>query len=217
MRRRAPISLILGAALGLTGLTAGMAVASIPDSAGTIHGCYATRTGALRVIDAPAQQCTSKEVAISWAQEGPAGPPIEALDGVPCDTPNGPGTVATRRATTPTQFGQEVGYQLTLACVPDGAYIRLDIYGIGNITAAPAPAHGSDTCVGDNSAGDPVRCVLFYPAGTSVLLTAVPADGYRIHEASWAGMESCAPGAATCQVTVSEPGVAGLVGFEPIP
>ena len=32
----------------------GVAVASIPDAGGVIHGCISTRTGALRVIDTEA-------------------------------------------------------------------------------------------------------------------------------------------------------------------
>jgi hypothetical protein len=54
----------------------GIVSASIPDANGEIHACVVTRTGALRVIDsevaAPAT-CTSKETALSWSRQGPAG------------------------------------------------------------------------------------------------------------------------------------------------
>jgi hypothetical protein len=53
-----------------------VAVASIPDSSGVIHGCRRTKDGALRVIDTDAGQvCDTKtEVALSWSQTGPQGP-----------------------------------------------------------------------------------------------------------------------------------------------
>jgi len=51
------------------------AYASIPDAAGVIHGCYATKGGTLRVIDTDAgQTCGKDEVALSWNQTGPQGP-----------------------------------------------------------------------------------------------------------------------------------------------
>jgi hypothetical protein len=53
----------------------GVAVASIPSSTGVITGCYATKDGALRLIDAEAgQPCGNKEQLITWNQMGPAGP-----------------------------------------------------------------------------------------------------------------------------------------------
>src|SRR6266480_803225 len=55
-------------------LGGGMAYASIPDSNGAIHGCYAQRDGSLRVIDAPSQTCGSKETALNWNAQGPQGP-----------------------------------------------------------------------------------------------------------------------------------------------
>ena len=50
-----------------------VAFASIPDSAGVIHGCYNTVSGGLRVIDSTTQQCRPSETAIKWNQVGPAG------------------------------------------------------------------------------------------------------------------------------------------------
>jgi hypothetical protein len=53
---------------------AGIAYASIPDSNGVIHGCYAKRGGGLRVIDTGAgQSCNAKETPLSWNQSGPTG------------------------------------------------------------------------------------------------------------------------------------------------
>jgi hypothetical protein len=72
--------LLVGIVLGVMLVSAGIAVASIPDSSGVIHGCYLTSgnpniRGALRVIDTEAgQTCSSSETAIEWNQEGPQGP-----------------------------------------------------------------------------------------------------------------------------------------------
>ena len=49
--------------------------ASIPDSAGVIHGCYNSVNGVLRVIDSATQECRQSETSISWSQVGPAGAP----------------------------------------------------------------------------------------------------------------------------------------------
>ena len=70
--RSVAVGLIVG------GMIAGgaVAMAAIPGSGGIINACYATKDGALRVIDAGnAQTCTAKENALSWNQSGPSGPP----------------------------------------------------------------------------------------------------------------------------------------------
>jgi hypothetical protein len=58
---------------------AGIAYATIPDSGGVIHGCYAkasggTPPGTLRVIDTGiGQSCGLNEVALNWNQQGVKG------------------------------------------------------------------------------------------------------------------------------------------------
>jgi hypothetical protein len=53
---------------------AGVAYASIPDQTGTIHGCYKTGDGKLRVIDTDAgETCLQSEVSLDWNQKGPQG------------------------------------------------------------------------------------------------------------------------------------------------
>ena len=55
----------------------GTAFASIPDSAGVIHGCYVTGTGQLRVYDSESftsKKCAPNEKSLNWNQQGPAGP-----------------------------------------------------------------------------------------------------------------------------------------------
>jgi hypothetical protein len=63
---------VLVAAGGL--VVAGIAYAAIPDSSGVIHGCYSTKSGALRVIDSTAK-CANGELALNWSQKGPKGDP----------------------------------------------------------------------------------------------------------------------------------------------
>ena len=52
----------------------GVAYATIPDSSGTIHGCFSNTNGILRVVES-ANDCRTSERAIEWNQEGPPGPP----------------------------------------------------------------------------------------------------------------------------------------------
>jgi len=69
-----------GAVLGLAALVValgGAAFAAIPDSDGTIHACYQTNTGNLRVVESNAD-CRSSERPISWNEKGP---PATAGDG----------------------------------------------------------------------------------------------------------------------------------------
>ena len=68
--RLASASLIVSVLIVAAGT---VALASIPDSAGVIHGCYKSATGALRVIDTATQECRASETPISWNQVGPAG------------------------------------------------------------------------------------------------------------------------------------------------
>lgn len=68
----------LTALLGVVGvllLVGGVAVASIPDASGVIHGCRKNNDGSLRVIDSDAgQTCPNGWTALNWSQTGPAGP-----------------------------------------------------------------------------------------------------------------------------------------------
>lgn len=60
---------------GLLLLVSGVASASVPAANGTITGCYETKNGALRVIDAEAGQgCRTKEQLVQWNQSGQPGP-----------------------------------------------------------------------------------------------------------------------------------------------
>lgn len=65
-------------AAGLLLVLSGVALASIPDSSGVIHGCYKTGTpnrGSVIVIDTGAgQSCPSGYTPLNWSQTGPQGP-----------------------------------------------------------------------------------------------------------------------------------------------
>jgi Lamin Tail Domain len=69
---RSKFLVALGVALvALTG--AAVAATQIPDGNGVIHGCRKVDGGALRVV-ARASSCRSREKALSWNQQGAAGP-----------------------------------------------------------------------------------------------------------------------------------------------
>src|SRR5437016_14590759 len=73
---RAAVGLLIAVASLAAG---GIASATIPDSGGVIHGCYAkasggTAPGTLRVIDTGfGQSCGLNEVALNWNQQGVKG------------------------------------------------------------------------------------------------------------------------------------------------
>ena len=67
------------AGVGTLALVGAVAYASVPDSGGTIHGCYNKVLGTLRVADASSsnpllRKCNGVETAIAWSQTGPQGP-----------------------------------------------------------------------------------------------------------------------------------------------
>jgi hypothetical protein len=70
-----PRTRIIAVAVGTLALAGVVTYATIPDSAGVVHGCYVKLTGQLRVIDTGAGQgCLRFETPISWNQAGPQGP-----------------------------------------------------------------------------------------------------------------------------------------------
>lgn len=60
----------------------GMALASIPDSSGVIHGCYQS-SGHVRIIDDSVTSCKNNETAISWQAGDTAGPVGQSFFRVP--------------------------------------------------------------------------------------------------------------------------------------
>jgi hypothetical protein len=71
-RRRLTRLLVAVAVVVGVGSGAVVATAAIPDQSGKIHGCYSTKTGALRVIDS-AKHCAAGTRALNWNQRGPRG------------------------------------------------------------------------------------------------------------------------------------------------
>jgi hypothetical protein len=69
MHRPSPATAIALAALFVA--LGGVAFAAIPDSNGTIHGCFKNENGNLRVVDSSAG-CRASETSIQWNQQGPS-------------------------------------------------------------------------------------------------------------------------------------------------
>lgn len=80
-------ALVLGVVLALVAAV-GVAAGAIPDSSGTINGCYTKTGGILRVVDTDRNQhcISSVENPISWAQRGPQGDPGPQGDTGPAGT-----------------------------------------------------------------------------------------------------------------------------------
>jgi len=60
-------------ALTVVAFSTGAAHASVPDSAGVIHGCR-KKNGQTRIIDTRTDTCDASETSLSWNQQGPQGP-----------------------------------------------------------------------------------------------------------------------------------------------
>lgn len=71
MSRRA-ITVAVGLLL-VAALAAGIARAMIPDAAGTIHACFKSQNGQLRVVQS-ANQCQKSAESLDWRQYGAPGP-----------------------------------------------------------------------------------------------------------------------------------------------
>jgi hypothetical protein len=69
------------AVAGVIALAGGAAAAyaavalSQPDESGVFHGCYHRSSGSIRLLTDARPTCGRNEVAISWSEIGPAGPP----------------------------------------------------------------------------------------------------------------------------------------------
>jgi hypothetical protein len=84
IRRRRPAPGTIFGFLALLIALGGVGYAAIPDSGGTIHGCYQKNNGSLRVADSSAD-CRASEQPLSWNQRGPVGPPGPAAEGTVSD------------------------------------------------------------------------------------------------------------------------------------
>jgi hypothetical protein len=88
-KRAAAVAFVVGVAVA-----GGVAGASMPQLGGTdtIFACYATRTGAVRIVDSTTTACPRGESLVSWNQRGQAGPQgTQGMQGPKGDTgPQGP-------------------------------------------------------------------------------------------------------------------------------
>jgi hypothetical protein len=105
VRRSTLLAALAGGAL--VAVVGGLATAAIP-SGGTIHACFRTATGALRVIDrADGARCRTVEQALSWSRSGsgpargPAGPRGPAGDRGQAGTPGERGAAGATGAPGP--------------------------------------------------------------------------------------------------------------------
>jgi hypothetical protein len=87
---RKRVQVIVGLGIGVAIVGGSVAYASVPDPNGSIHGCYSTINGQLRIIDtANTPNCLITEKALPWGQLGPQGP--QGIAGPKGDTgPQGP-------------------------------------------------------------------------------------------------------------------------------
>jgi hypothetical protein len=120
----------------------GVATGAIPDSGGTINGCYTKTGGIVRVVDTEKnQRCiSSAENPTSWSQRGPKGDTGPQGDAGPAGTTGqGAQTVlgtGSLRAGPPMGDTLIPGLKLTVDVPPDSVvYVSTD----GGVTLAPAP------------------------------------------------------------------------------
>jgi Lamin Tail Domain len=135
--------ILSGALVGLLAAVAGVALAGIPDSDGTIHGCRNKSTGLLRVIR-DRGHCRDNEKRLNWnvrgpvGRTGPAGPPgpqgesgpgleaFEELEGLACTLGANQGSI---------EIEYDVGSgEAHLRCVvpaPPAAPIRVNEFSTG--------------------------------------------------------------------------------------
>lgn len=137
VRRAVVLGVMLAVAAGV-----GVATGAIPDSGGTINGCYTKTGGIVRVVDTEKnQRCiSSAENPISWSQRGPKGDTGPQGDAGPAGTTGqGAQTVfgtGSLRAGPPTGDTLIPGLKLTVDVPPDSVvYVSTD----GGVTLAPAP------------------------------------------------------------------------------
>ena len=67
------VRLAIGVAAAVT-IGAGVVLATIPDAAGVIHGCYSKSGSPIYVIDSAVSTCRNGDTALTWNVQGPPGP-----------------------------------------------------------------------------------------------------------------------------------------------
>ena len=160
-------------ALALLLITGGVAYATIPDSNGVIHGCYATKNGSLRVIDPSAgQSCGTKEAALDWNAQGPQGSTGPAGPAGPAGSTHGYET--NTQSSIPGSMA--LFKPISISGLPDGNYLvsaQLNVFGI------PGDIIYCGLMVGANYIGYTVESELSPNQGSAdpVLVSAVSLSG----------------------------------------
>jgi len=140
------------AALAVAGA---VAYATIPDSGGVIHGCYAKSGGGLRVIDDSVVDCKSNETSLTWGQQGPPGPP--GPRGVPGET--GP------KGDTGDTGPAGPGANLTNVYFVDSSVVHVPA---GELVSVNANCHNGDVAIGGNTGvNGPVNFSIYF-SGTHI-------------------------------------------------
>jgi hypothetical protein len=191
----------------------GIAMASIPDANGVIHGCYHTKHGDLRVVEMAGQTCDPNETLLSWNQTGPQGPAGPQGPQGPSGQPGGEAfsVEADGSVTLPTTTGGTVILQRD---VPAGKYVVSANVALSNL---------------DSTGTIPVLCYLGSPSEFS------PPYGARIDPFRFTSpdqpsgasattialtftTELTAPGTLTllCQSNTGPGGLTGLAGSRQI-
>lgn len=133
--RKTAAAVALGSVIALA---ASFAHATIPDSAGVIHGCYQKNFGQLRVIDPVRESCTSSETQIQWNEQGIQGEKGDKGDkGDPgAQGPQGPsGFLGSRIVSASRQIPADTVSQVSVECADDEVMTG---GGGGNDFATPA-------------------------------------------------------------------------------
>jgi hypothetical protein len=166
LKRRKSVVGIVVVSIGM--IAGGVAYASVPDSAGVIHGCYAKKNGTLRVIDTAvkSQKCGTNELALNWNQtgakgatgpKGAAGPagPMGPQGAIGPQGPAGASAGFSRSLAGPINIPDAAAPLVTLS-LPSGKYLLQAKVAVSNLSAATAGTVDCSLVAGSDSDGVPL-------------------------------------------------------------
>jgi hypothetical protein len=145
---------VVGTAIVMAVIGAGVAYAAIPDSSGVIHGCY-SKTGALSVIDS-SQTCGKGTTTLDWNQSGQQGPKgdtgpagagtvlfavVTTLGTLTSGSPGTSSSASAGGARYVVHFAQDVSSCAAVATIHDVTY---NAFGIRAATIGPADGDPND-------------------------------------------------------------------------
>jgi hypothetical protein len=120
-------AIIAATAVAVVAAIAGIANAAIPSPNGTLVGCYAKKSGALRLTQ-PTKKCGKHEKRTSWNTKGVAGAPgAQGVQGPKGDQglkgDVGPSNGYHDDVSVQTPLPDAPGSMLTLSALPAGSYV----------------------------------------------------------------------------------------------